>query len=31
MTWKDVIHFATKGNPTPDRIVIKTNEKWKPQ
>ena len=31
MTWKDVLHFATKGNPTPDSIVVKTNAEWKAQ
>lgn len=31
MTWKDIIHFATKGNPKPDRIVTKTEEEWKSQ
>ncbi len=28
-TWKDVIQFAIKGNPTPDRRVEKTNVEWK--
>jgi len=31
MTWKDVIHYATKGNPVPDRIMIKTDAEWKAQ
>ena len=31
MTWKDVIHYATKGNPIPDRIVTKTDAEWKAQ
>ena len=31
MTWKDVINYATKGNPTPDKIVTKTNDEWKAQ
>ncbi len=30
-TWKDVIHFATKGNPKPDRVVMKTDAEWKAQ
>ena len=29
LTWKDVIHFAEKGNPTPDKRVEKTEEEWK--
>ncbi len=29
LTWKDVIHFATKGNPTPDQRVEKTEAEWK--
>ncbi|MDH3796829.1 MAG: peptide-methionine (R)-S-oxide reductase MsrB [Flavobacteriaceae bacterium] len=29
LTWKDVIHYATKGNPAPDRRVEKTPEEWK--
>ena len=29
LTWKDVISFATKGNPTPDKIVQKTEKEWK--
>ncbi|MEN8879923.1 MAG: peptide-methionine (R)-S-oxide reductase, partial [Polaribacter sp.] len=24
LTWKDIIHFATKGNPTPDKRVEKS-------
>ena len=31
MTWKDVIHYATKGSPTPDRIIIKTDAEWSAQ
>jgi peptide-methionine (R)-S-oxide reductase len=31
LTWKDVISFATKGNPTPDKIVQKTDKEWKAQ
>lgn len=31
MTWKDVIHFATNQNPTPDRTVVKTDSEWKAQ
>jgi len=29
ITWKDVIHFAVKGNPTPDNRVEKTPAEWK--
>ena len=29
LTWKDIIHFAVKGNPTPDKRVEKTEEEWK--
>ncbi len=31
MTWKDIIHFATHGNPTPDKIIVKTDQEWKAQ
>lgn len=31
MTWKDVMHFAAKGNPTPDKTVVKTEAEWKTQ
>ncbi len=29
LTWKDVIHYAVSGNPTPDRRVEKTEAEWK--
>ena len=29
LTWKEVISFATKGNPTPDERVEKTAKEWK--
>ncbi len=29
MTWKDIIHYASKGNPDPDRRVDKSPEAWK--
>ncbi|NJB70347.1 peptide-methionine (R)-S-oxide reductase [Saonia flava] len=29
LNWKDVIHFAVKGNPTPDNRIEKTGEEWK--
>ena len=31
MTWKDVIHYATKGNPTPDKTIVKTSDEWRAQ
>lgn len=29
LTWKDVLHFATKGNPTPNKRVEKTADQWR--
>ncbi len=29
LTWSDVIHFASKGNPEPDQRVTKTEAEWK--
>ena len=29
LTWKDVIHFAEKGNPIPDKRIEKTEKEWK--
>lgn len=29
LNWNDVIHFASKGNPEPDRRVEKTDEEWR--
>ena len=31
LTWKDIIEFANKGNPTPDRRVVKSDDEWKAQ
>ena len=31
LTWKDVINFSIKGNPTPDRRVEKTEAEWRAQ
>ena len=31
MNWNDVIHYATKGSPEPDRVVRKTEEEWMAQ
>ena len=28
LTWKNIIHFATKGNPIPDKRVEKTESEW---
>ena len=29
MNWKDIINFASKGNPTPDNRVEKSEAEWK--
>lgn len=29
LTWKEVMHFAAKGNPVPPRRVEKSEEEWK--
>ena len=29
LTWKEVINFAVKGNPKPDRRVVKTDAEWR--
>ncbi|MEQ8238347.1 MAG: peptide-methionine (R)-S-oxide reductase MsrB [Cyclobacteriaceae bacterium] len=31
LTWKKILDFTKKGNPTPDNKVIKTEEEWKEQ
>lgn len=31
LTWKDVMHYATKGNPEPDRKVRKSDSEWREQ
>ncbi len=31
LNWKDILVFAEKGNPEPDRRVVKTDEEWKEQ
>ncbi|MDB0600373.1 peptide-methionine (R)-S-oxide reductase MsrB [Tenacibaculum maritimum] len=28
LTWKNIIHFATTGNPTPQKRVEKTQKEW---
>jgi peptide-methionine (R)-S-oxide reductase len=28
LTWKNVMNFSVKGNPSPDQRVEKTNEEW---
>ena len=29
--WKDILNFATEGNPEPDRTVEKSEEEWRAQ
>ena len=29
LTWKNILTFADKGNPTPDRTVRKTDQEWR--
>jgi methionine-R-sulfoxide reductase len=29
LTWKDVLNFATHGNPAPDHRVVKSDSEWK--
>lgn len=29
LTWKNIIHFAVNGNPTPTKIVEKTEDEWR--
>jgi len=31
LNWQDVMGFVTKGNPTPERVVEKTEEEWRAQ
>lgn len=31
LKWIDVIRYAQKGNPVPDRKVVKTDEEWQQQ
>ena len=31
LKWNDVINFATNGNPTPSKKVVKTDEQWRMQ
>lgn len=31
MTWKDIVHYATHGNPIPTTKVVKTDAEWKEQ
>ena len=31
LTWKEIINFTVKGNPTPDKRVEKTETAWKTQ
>ncbi len=29
MQWKDIIRFVKEGNPTPDRVVNRSEQEWK--
>ena len=29
LKWNDVMEFAKKGNPAPDRKVVKTEAEWR--
>lgn len=29
LTWKDILHYATKGNPAPDQNIDKSLDAWK--
>ena len=31
LTWKEIINFPVKGNPTPDRRVVKSDDEWRAQ
>ncbi|MCX7550933.1 peptide-methionine (R)-S-oxide reductase MsrB [Xanthomarina sp. F2636L] len=31
LTWKDIINFSVKGNPTPDKRVEKSDAEWQAQ
>lgn len=31
LNWNEVIKFADKGNPQPDKTIVKTEEEWKAQ
>lgn len=31
LTWRDVVSFANRGNPAPDRSVEKTDPEWRAQ
>lgn len=31
MTWKDIIRYATSGNPEPEKRVVKTEAEWRAQ
>jgi peptide methionine sulfoxide reductase msrA/msrB len=31
LTWKNILTFADKGNPSPDRTVRKTDQEWRAQ
>ncbi len=29
LTWKDIVSYATNGNPEPDRRLVRSDEEWK--
>lgn len=29
LKWNDVLNYATKGNPTPERVIQKTDAEWR--
>lgn len=31
ITWNTIIHYSSKGNPTPDCTVVKTEAEWREQ
>ena len=31
LTWKEVLNFTSKGNPTPDKRIEKSKLEWKTQ
>ncbi|WP_404340497.1 peptide-methionine (R)-S-oxide reductase MsrB [Pseudoalteromonas mariniglutinosa] len=31
LTWNDILHFATTGNPQPDHKVVKSEQQWREQ
>ena len=31
MNWNDILNYASKGNPEPDKVISKTDEEWASQ